>query len=607
VPDRAGWEDGRVPTRTRRSRALAALLRPDAGRWLALAALVAAASGLALAGPLVVRRIVDRAGAGAGAGELRMLAVGLLAIVVVAQGVAVLVARAATVTAWRTTNELRLRITRHVLGLDHEFHRRHTPGELIQRVDGDVTSVSQFLGQVVPKALGALLLVAGMIAVLSVLDWRVGVGMTVYVAIALGVVLLTRHRSIAESSDEMGSYARLYGGIEERLNAAEDLRSAGAGAHAMWRFVEDSAGALASSVRRERAFLVMWWAVQMSVAAGIVVAVTSSAVLVSRDVISLGTAFLLFQYVLLISRPLEEVVHELETVQKANGAMVRVIDLLGVEPSIVDRGRTSPPPGPLEVRFRAVSFDYGDDQSVLRDVDLDVAPGRSVGIVGRTGSGKTTFSRLVLRLVEATDGTVALGGVPIGEIPLTELRRRVALVPQEVELFAGTVRENVTLFDPDPSDAAVGSALRAVGLDSLVDGGIDRPLGAGGAGLSAGEAQLLAMARVWLRDPDLVVLDEATARVDPETEARLVTAVRELMRGRTTLVIAHRLSTLREVDEIAVFERGRIVEHGDRADLAADPATRYHRLLDLALESGGEGLVDDADADGAAEEQEVGR
>ena len=283
----------------------------------------------------------------------------------------------------------------------------------------------------------------------------------------------------------------------------------------MWRFVEDSSGTMQSSVRRERAFLSMWWAVQGSVAAGSVLTLVISATLVGSGVISLGTAFLLFQYVLLVSRPLEELVHELETVQKANGAMVRVAELLAVEPTIVDRGTTSPPPGPLAVRCRGVSFDYGDERTILHDVDVDIAAGRSVGIVGRTGSGKTTFSRLLLRLVEATGGTVSLGGVPIADIPMAELRRRVALIPQEVELFEGTIRENVALFDPGPTDADVEDALTQVGLDGLVAGGIHRPLGARGTGVSAGEAQLLALARVWLRRPDLVVLDEATARVDP--------------------------------------------------------------------------------------------
>jgi ATP-binding cassette subfamily B protein len=431
------------------------------------------------------------------------------------------------------------------------------------------------------------MLVAGMIVVLTVLDWRLGIGMAGYVALALFVVLQSRDRAISESSEEMGALGRLYGGIEERLTAAEDLRANGAANHVAWRFIEDSEEVLTSAVRRERAFLVMWWFVQGAVAAGWVLALVLGAILTNANVISLGTAFLLFQYVLLIARPLEEVVHELETVQKANGAMERVVDLLSVRSVIVDNGATSPPAGPLSIDAATIGFDYGDDQPVIRDVDIDIAAGRSVGIVGRTGSGKTTFSRLLLRLVEVTAGELRLGGVLIADIPINELRHRVGLIPQEVELFAGTVRDNVTLFDNTPADADVVAALKRVGLESLAEGGIHRQLGAAGAGLSAGEAQLLALARVWLRDPDLLVLDEATARVDPDTERRLEDAISALMEGRTTLVIAHRLSTLRSVDEILVFEHGRVVEHGPRVDLIGDDDSKFANLLTLSLEREG--------------------
>ncbi len=550
--------------------------------------LLAIGSALALGGPLVVRRIVDQASAGTTSADIMRLAIVYLVIAVTAQAITVAVSWFATITAWRTTNQIRLRLARHVLGLDHEFHRQHTPGELIQRVDGDVTSVSDFLGRVVPRAVGATLMIVGMIIVLTAVDWRLAAGTAVYTLISIAAVVRGRHRAVGESSDEMGSYARLYGGIEERLTAAEDLRANGAGQHAMWRFVEESADAMASSVRRERAFLRMWWAVQGAVAGGSVVALVSSAVLVQRGVITVGTAFLMFQYVLLLSRPLEDVVDQLETVQKANGAMVRVIDLLAVQPTIVDRpsieGAPTPRDGALSIDFQGVSFDYGDNETVLRNIDLRIAAGQSVGVVGRTGSGKTTLSRLLLRLVEATEGTLQLGGVPIVDIPLRHLRDRVALIPQEVELFSGTVRDNVAMFDPAPTDDQVVAALRQAGLQTLVDGGIHRPLGAGGAGLSAGEAQLLALARVWLRDPDLVVLDEATARVDPQTEQKIEQAVAQLMAGRTTVIIAHRLSTLRHVDEIVVLDRGRIVEHGDRSLLAADGDSRFHRLLELALD-----------------------
>ncbi|MFM2077542.1 MAG: hypothetical protein RJA49_1432 [Actinomycetota bacterium] len=573
---------------TSRWRALAALLRPDTRRWVGLGALVALASGLALAGPLVVRRIVDIATTANNepgtTGRIVALATVFLGIAIATQLILVAVAWFATVTAWRTTNQIRLDMARHVLGLDHEFHRTHTPGELIQRVDGDVTNVSDFLGRVIPAVAGAACLMVGMLGVLTVIDWRLALGAAVYVALAVGVVVRGRHRAVGESSDEMGAYAVLYGGIEERLTASEDLRANGAGRHAMWRFIDESGRTMRSSVRRESAFLRLWWAVQGAVSIGSVAALVAGTLLVSAGTITVGTAFLLFQYVLLLERPLEDVIHQLETIQKANGAMVRVIDLLAVRPAVVDEGSTLPDAGPLRLTFDHVSFDYGDGEAVLSDVCVELAAGRSMGIVGRTGSGKTTLSRLVLRLVEVTGGELRLNGVPIAEIPFAELRRRVAMIPQEVELFSGTLRDNITLFDPTPADAAVEHALEQAGLGALVAGGIHRELGAGGAGLSAGEAQLLALARVWLRDPDLVVLDEATARVDPETEERLDAAVAALMADRTTLIIAHRLSTLRHVDEILVLDKGRVLEHGSRDELAADTTSRFHHLLEIALE-----------------------
>lgn len=599
-----------TPSRSR-LRALLALLRREPGRWTALVVLVGAMSACTVAGPLVVRHLIDRVADGAGVGSVRATAALYLAVVVIGQAFGVLVVWWATRSAWSVTNRLRLELTGHVLSLDHEFHRTHTPGELISRVDGDVTSVSDFLGKVLPKIAGSTLLVLGIVGVLTAVDWRLGVAMLAYFFLALAVVAGSRHRSVSESADEMSALGRLFGGIEERLTAAEDLRANGAGAHAMWRYTDDAAHYMRQSLRRAMAFMRMWWTVEAAVVGGLAAAIAGGAWLVGRGSITVGTAFLLFQYVQLISRPLDEMVQELQTVQKANGAMVRVAELMDVRPTVVDRGTTSPPPGALAIECRRVGFDYGDGEAgqaapVLHDVDLTIGAGRRVGVVGRTGSGKTTFTRLVLRLVESTEGELCLGGVPIHAIPMAELRRRVALVPQEVELLGGTVRDNVTLFDPNPTDAEVEAALRAVGLDTLADGGVHRVLGPGGAGLSAGEAQLLSLARVWLRQPDLIVLDEATARVDPVSEARLADAVRRLLAGRTALVIAHRLSTLHEVDDVVVFAAGRVVEFGPRAELAADPNSRFHRLLVLARETGAADVGEiDPDTPSADEPEEV--
>ncbi len=569
-------------------RALAALIRPDAKRYGVLAVALALAGSLPVLGPLLVRSIVDRVADGLAVGDpppasdVLLPAMGYLAIAGAAQIATVVVAWLATNTAWTTANRLRIESTEHVLELDHHFHRTHTPGELVQRIDGDVTSVSDFLGRVLLKTGGTVLILIGMVTVVTWIEWRLGIGFVIYLLAVSRLAARIRNRSIDETVEHMGAEAQLFGGIEERLTAAVDLRANGAGQHAMQRFIADATGALGAIKRMERAFLALWWALQGSLLTGLVLALAISAVFIERGLITIGTAFLFLQYSIALRKPLEEIVDQFDVVQKANGAMVRVVELMAVQSAVAEPATGERlPDGPLSIEFDHVNFDYGDDEPVLNDICLTIEPGVSVGIVGRSGSGKTTASRLALRLVDPTSGTVRVGGVDLRNVVAQERRERVAIVPQEVVMFGGTVRDNVTFFDESVSDERVVEVLRNVGLDHL---GLDHEVSGGGGGLSAGQAQLIALARVWLREPDLLVLDEATSRVDPGTERQLQNAIGQLVAGRTALVIAHRLSTLRAVDRIVVIDDGRIVEEGDRAALEADDDSEFRRLLELALE-----------------------
>lgn len=564
-------------------RATSRLIWPDARRYASLTAVVVVSSVLALAGPIILREVIDRAADGASMSTLGGLGAVFLFTSVAGQALALLVSYLATIDAWQTANRLRLQLAGHVLGLDHEFHRSHSPGELIERIDGDVTSVSDFLAVVVVRVLSAVILVVGVVAVVATIEWWLGLGMALYAAAVAGMIFVQRNHAVAESADELSASAALYGGIEERLTASEDLRSNGAGPYALARFVTDTGRYVSVSVDRERAFLRLWRNLQVSIVGGTILTLVVGAVGIQRGFLTVGTAFLLFQYSRRIRAPLEDISHELELVQKANGAMSRVVRLLAITSAISDHGNSSPPAGPLSVDFDEVSFDYGDGLAVLDRISLHIEAGRSVGVIGHTGGGKTTLSRLCLRLIDTSSGALRLGGVPLPEIPLDEVRRRVALIPQRVELMAGTVRDNVAFF-AEATDADVDRALGAVGLDRFRGPAMHQYLGPNGSGLSAGEGQLLALARVWLRQPDLIVLDEPTARVDPETEARLEGAIASLFAGRTVLVVAHRLSTLRRVDEIVVIDQGRIMEHGGRQRLADDPSSHYHRLLRSGME-----------------------
>jgi ABC-type multidrug transport system fused ATPase/permease subunit len=306
----------------------------------------------------------------------------------------------------------------------------------------------------------------------------------------------------------------------------------------------------------------------------------------------------------MVRAPFERLIDQLQQYQKALAAVARIGGLLAERPSLSEpvRPRALPEAGPLGLELVRVGFAYPDDhEQVLADVTLRLAPGETIGLVGRTGSGKTTMARMALRLYDPTEGTVRLGGVDLRDVALSDLRRRVAVVTQDVQLFAASVRDNLTLFrahldsntppaplrgaPSPPSDDRLAAVLAEVGMDrwlaSLPDG-LETTLGAHGGGLSAGEAQLLAFARAFLTDPGLVVLDEASSRLDPATELRIEAAIERLLTNRTGVLIAHRLSSLSRVDQIAVVEDGRVVEYGRREALAADPSSRFSRLLDAA-------------------------
>jgi ABC-type multidrug transport system fused ATPase/permease subunit len=296
-----------------------------------------------------------------------------------------------------------------------------------------------------------------------------------------------------------------------------------------------------------------------------------------------------FRYSQIIRQPLERIIDQLKELQAAQAGVARAAELFAESSSLQWPDPTDahhlPAVGPLSIELRNLTFSYGDEP-VLEDVDLRLEAGHSIGLVGRTGSGKSTITKLMLRLYDPTDGTVMLDGVDLRRIGVDDLRGRVAMVTQEVQLFRASLRENLTLFGTHPKDDHdLLALLDELGLGSWLRSqpeGLDTELGPDGSGLSAGEAQLLALARAFLADPGLVILDEPSSRLDPETELLVERAVDRLCHGRTAVLVAHRLSSLRAVDEIAVVHHGRIVEHGRREDLVADPSSWFSRLLGAA-------------------------
>ncbi|HEU4798962.1 MAG TPA: ABC transporter ATP-binding protein, partial [bacterium] len=281
---------------------------------------------------------------------------------------------------------------------------------------------------------------------------------------------------------------------------------------------------------------------------------------------------------------LEQITRQMQDLQRASAGISRVGDLLALETATKD-GTGRLPPGPLSVEVDGVSFGYVPDDLVLRDISFRVEPGRVLGLLGRTGSGKTTIGRLFARFYDPTSGVIRLGGADVRDVPLSDVRGRVGLVTQDVQLFHASVRDNLTFFDARISDERIMAVLRELGLldwaQSLPEG-LDTQIGP--RSLSGGEAQLLAFARVFFKDPGLVILDEASSRLDPATEQLVERSVGALLRGRTAIIIAHRLATVHRADEILILEDGAVLEQGARSALAADPLSRFASLLRTGLE-----------------------
>ncbi|NUP77604.1 MAG: ABC transporter ATP-binding protein, partial [Nonomuraea sp.] len=588
------------------SRAALALrhLRPAPSIAFALAGATAAATALPLAAPQITRRFVDDAIGGAGLRHLIMIALGYLALAAAGQAARMVTAWLAGRLAWDGTNRLRERLAGHVLGLDLAFHARHPPGELIERVDGDVAAVADFVVAFVLDVVAGLLLLGGVLVVVFTVDWRLGAALLAYCVLAgLGMTGAQR-LAVPSATRSRQASAALYGHLEERLAGAEDLRANGAGRHAVGRFHQVAGAWFRAEWHGSRVAGGLLAATGVAFAAGTALMLALAAWLLAAGAVTVGTAVLLFQYTLMIRMPFERLIDQLRQLQGALAGFARVSDLLAERPVLPEPEAPRPLPasGALGLRLDDVSFAYPDDgEPVLSSLSITLAPGERLGLVGRTGSGKTTLAKLVLRLYDPATGTVEIGGVDLREADPASLRRRVAVVTQDVRLFAGDVRDNLTLFRPGHDDDRLRAVLAGVGLGPWLDSlpaGLDTELGAGlgtglgtgagagvGAGVggvSAGEAQLLAFARAFLADPGLVVLDEASSRLDPATERHVEESVRRLLDGRTGVLIAHRLSSLAHVDTVAVLDHGKLVEYGRREALAADPHSRFGRLLDAA-------------------------
>ena len=562
---------------------LVTYLAPQWRRVLVLAVLLFGSIGLELVNPQIVRSFIDTARSG-GSFELLVQAAWMyVAAVCIGQLLGAGATYMSADVGWTATNALRSDLLLHCLRLDLRFHQQHTPGELIERVDGDVALLANFFAQFVVQVLGNALLLVGVLVLLFREDLWVGIALLVYVGLVLGV--LRRLQSIAVPAIKAMRQvsAALVSFWEERLLGTEDIRANGA-----LSFVQRQHAQLSRSLlERGRMSVVMFrvyagaWEVLFALGNAAVFAL--GAFLLGKGAMTLGAVYLIFAYTGVLSMHLGRITDQLNELQNAAAAISRINELRLAHNPVADGPGAVLSPGPLAVAFEHVSFSYADEEPrtenreptteshsslithhsslVLHDISFELAPGQVLGLLGRTGSGKSTLVRLLFRFYDPTSGVIRLDGIDLRQMKLSDLRARIGMVTQEVQLFAGSLRDNLTVFDERIDDERIVRVIDELGLRTWYERlplGLDTELGGDGSGPSAGEAQLLAFARVLLQDPGLVILDEASSRLDPATERLIERALDRLLAGRTAIIIAHRLNTVARADAIIELEDGRI-------------------------------------------------
>ncbi|OBZ11030.1 ABC transporter ATP-binding protein [Bacillus sp. FJAT-26390] len=565
---------------------LSRYLLPRKKSLFALALLLFSSIGLQLINPQIIRYFIDTAQSDKALQPLYYAAALFIGFSLIQQLISVVATYVSENLAWRATNQLRGDLAEHCLKLDMSFHKSNTSGSIIERVDGDVNALANFFSSFIIHLAGNLLLMLGIIILLFRENALIGAGMLLFVVFAMLVIQWIRKFAVPVWAKWRQINAEFYGFIGEHLEGTEDTRANGATGFVMNRFYSLLRRMLPLRRKAFLGFSSMWITTIIVFALGNAMAFAISAYLWKAGSLSIGTVYLIFYYTELLAKPIEKIRTQFEDLQKADASLLRIRELLATKPRIEDGPGAKLPAGPLAVELDGVTFGY-DDYPTLEELQLHLKPGEVLGLLGRTGSGKTTLARLLLRFYDPQQGSIKLSGTDIKECKLMELRSRVALVTQNIEILQGSVRDNLTFYDESIADQDIILVLRELGLRSWYESlpeGLDTPLASGGGSLSAGEAQLLAFARVFLTNPGLVILDEASSRLDPLTEYRMEQAISKLLSDRSCIIIAHRLTTVQRADQIVILEQGRIVESGQRLKLASDPGSRFSQMLAAGLE-----------------------
>jgi ABC-type multidrug transport system fused ATPase/permease subunit len=482
------------------------------------------------------------------------------------------------------------------------FFKEHQSGEIVERIDGDVTALFNFFSKLFVSFINNLFLMAGIIIIMFVQNPLIGSVFILFLLLSLGIIWKTQGGATYNFAKEREINAGFYGFLGEHLGCTEDIQTNGAGTYVMNRFYSLLRKWLPVQLKAFLSGYKIWITLEGIFGIGNIMIFALGGYMWYTDRITIGMVYLMINYIQLLEKPLEQLREQLLDIQKASASIIRMEELFRIQSKLDTQMegdgaafKKEREVSPLDSRRSAeetaleleqVFFEYEEKVPVLKNVSLSLKTGKILGVLGHTGCGKSTLARLIVRFYDPVSGRILLNGKPLKSIGKEELRKQIAYVTQEVQLFHASVRDNITFFNANIEDSLILQTIYEMGLKDWYENlsnGLDTMIQAGG-GMSSGEAQLLTLVRLFLKNPRLLILDEASARLDPITERLVDQALSKLMEGRACIIIAHRLKTVERADDILILEGGSILEYGKREALLQDKVSKLNELLHYGME-----------------------
>lgn len=581
-------ERGGRPKSPKPLTALLPRVRPYVGRLAicAVCLLIAAAVGLAF--PQIVRKLLDAAFQQHDRGLLDRIAIGLV-LAFALQGAANFIqVYLLTGTAERVIAKLREDVFAHLINLSPGFYTERRTGELTSRLSADLAVLQTLMGTWISELARQSLFLIGGIVLLTLTHPRLTTTTLAVVPVVVATAFFFGRRLRRASTGVQDRVAEAMGMADEAFSQIRTVQSFVREAEETRRYQALLSDVVRAALARALMRAMLFGIVGFVAFAGVVAVLWQGGVLVLEGALTPGALVSFLLYAITVAAAVGSLASLFGSYQEAIGAAQRVFELLEMRPTVAEPVHHVPLPQPVRgaVSLEDVSFRYAPElPEALSDVSFAIKPGEVVALVGPSGAGKTTVASLIPRFWDVTGGRITLDGVDIRALSFADLRGSIGLVPQEPALFSGSIRENIAYARPDASDADVNAAAAAAHAIEFIDRlpqGMETRVGERGVKLSGGQRQRIALARVFLKDPVVVVLDEATSSLDNESERLVEEAMEELLRGRTTLIIAHRLRTVRRADRVLVLEHGRIVEEGTH-DVLASGAGVYGKLYRAEL------------------------